>query len=364
MHKVANAKNIVSTRLFIRHFLTPAIYLLIFNFWPFSSATALNLPQTPSHAANTSEMIRNAIELLNQNRHDSVLTISRAIIKNDPENPIGYFLACDSYQTRMRDYRVKKYEVEMDSLIKIAVNKATVCVSREPTAENYFILGTVKGYYGVHLFQSGNFLKAIKTAENCMSFLKKACKLDSDFVDPLLGMALYDYGKSKVLFGLLGGNKKDAMAKLKIVEKSGRYVSTNAKYSLQAIYFESAQYDSALAINDQLYRRYPENPACLYNRALLLEKANRLTEALDVWDKLLGCVIMAKQTSNGYLAECYYHLAWIHHQFKNSAKAQESLKQAAKFAAQRQADEEMEGSYIKFNDIKKKINTALKNWRD
>ncbi len=345
-------------------FLIPTMGLIVFHCWQFSSSAGLNLPEKSSTATNRSAMIRDAMELLNRSRHDSVLALSRAIIKNDPESPLGYFLAYDAYQTMMRDYRIKKYEAELEGLIKIAVKKATVCATLEPTAENYFLLGTVKGYYCVHLFQTGHFLKAIKTAENCLSFLKKAIKLDANFADPLLGIAVYDYGKSKILFGLLGRNKKSIIAKLKRVEQSGRYVATNAKYSLQAIYFESAQYDSALAINEQLYLRYPENPSCLYNRALLLEKANRLTEALELWNKLLGCVAVPEQTSHGYLAECYYHLAWIHHQLKNEPKAIESLTLAAKFASQRQADNEMEGPYTKFNDIKKKINTALKNWRE
>ncbi|HNW59928.1 MAG TPA: tetratricopeptide repeat protein [bacterium] len=319
---------------------------------------------TSSPAATTSEqqLIQGAMELLNQGRHDSLLVLSSQLMAHEPENPIGYFLAADVYQTMMRDFRVKSYGAQFDSLIRIAAAKAAVQLQRAPSAENHFISGTVNGYHCLALFQAGSYLKALKTAENSIALMRKATVMDPGFADPLFAIAIYEYNKSKFLFGILGGDEREAAAKLRRVERQGRYVAANASYALQAMYFDHQKYDSAMVVNDKLYQRYPENPSCLYNRARLLEKTNRLPEALALWNKLIPIVQKPRSASNGYLAECHYHLAWIQHQQQNSEAARQLLVQAARFASRRRGEEEVEGSFVKFKDIKKEINTALREW--
>lgn len=324
--------------------------------------TARNLPAADPAVLEEQPLIKSGLELLNQGQHDSLLVLSSRLMVHEPESPVGYFLAADVYQTMMRDFRVKRYSAQFDSLIRIAAARAAVRLEHMPTAENHFIAGTVNGYYCLALFQSGSYLKALKTAESSIALMRKSAALDPEFTDPLFAIALYEYNKSKFLFGLLGGDATEAAAKLRRVEQSGRFVAANASYALQAMYFDHAQYDSALAVNDQLYQRYPENPSCLYNRARLLEKKNRLPEALAIWQDLIAMVQKRKPASNGYLAECHYHLAWIHRQQQEGEVARQLLHQAARYAARRNEAEEVEGSFIKFKEIKKAINTALQEW--
>jgi tetratricopeptide (TPR) repeat protein len=339
---------------------------LLYFVWAFFllSSQAVSLAGDPesSAAPDNPALIMQAMELLNQGKHDSVLAISSRVIAGAPESPVGYFLAADVYQTLMRDYRVKNHEAEFDSLIRIAAAKASLHLTQNPTAENHFITGTVKGYYCLALFQNGSYLKALKEAEKSISLLNKSAKMAPDFVDPLFGIAIFEYNKSKLLFGLLGGSEKKAFATLQRVEQHGRYVGVNASYALQAIYYEHEQYDSALVINDKLFQRYPENPSCLYNRARLLEKLNRPTEALAIWQKLITIVGQSRPASNGYLAECHYHLALIHHQRREHPVARDLLIQAARYASRRRSEEEGEGSFVKFDEIKNEINAALREW--
>lgn len=308
------------------------------------------------------ELVKHVLELLNRSRHDSVLAVCDQLMAREPENAIGYFLASDAYQTIMRDYRVRTYQRPFDSLITMAVAKASDRLARDPSAANHFYTASIKGYYCLALFQAGSYLRAIKTAESSISLMRKAVALDPDFADPLFGIAVFDYTKSKLLLGLLGGSKKEAISKLRRVEQNGRYLSTNASYTLQSIYYENGQYDSALVINDRLYRRYPDNPSCLYTRALTLEKLDRPAEALELWNKLISNMSQLKPASNGYLAECHYHVAAIQHEMKNMEQAKQTLIKAAQFAARRREADELEGTLVKFSEIKERINTALRNW--
>ncbi len=341
--------------------ITSGTTLLVLIF--FLSAVNTSFSQHMYENADEPLLIKNTMELLNQGKHDSVLAICNQLMKNHPESPSGYFLAADAYETMNRDFRLKTYRAPFDSLIRLAVTRAEAKLAQDPTSYNYFSSGIVKSYYCLALFQAGHYIKAIKTAENGISLLRKSHALEPDFVDPLMGIAAYEYHKSKLLFGLLGGSEKEAIAKFKKVVKLGRYISTNAAYSLQAIYFENAQYDSALIINDQLFLKYPENPSCLYLRALLLEHVQRLPEALQIWNRLIAVVSAPQPGSNGYLAECHYHVASIHRRLDQANSAWVSLMQAARFAANRQADAELEGSHVKFKEIKSDINKALREWK-
>jgi len=329
----------------------------------FLSAVNASFSQRTDKNADEPRLIKNTMELLNQGKHDSVLAICDQLMRDHPESPTGYFLAADAYETMNRDFRLKTYRAPFDSLIRLAVTKAEAKLAQEPASFNYFSSGIVKSYYCLALFQTGHYIKAIKTAEKGISLLRKSHALEPDFVDPLMGIAAYEYHKSKLLFGLLGGSEKEAIVKFKKVVKLGRYLSTNAAYSLQAIYFENAHYDSALMINDQLFLKYPENPSCLYMRALLLEQARRLPEALQIWNRLIAVVSAPQPSSNGYLAECHYHVAAIHRQLDQADSAWASLMQAARFAANRRADAELEGSHAKFKEIKSNINKALREWK-
>ncbi|HOZ21359.1 MAG TPA: hypothetical protein PLO28_06220 [bacterium] len=340
-----------------------ALFILFSTLLLSSPAFAAPWPQPRSGVASgESAAIMNLIELINRSEHDSVLVLASRLINEDPASPVGYFLAADACQTMMRDYRVSIWQARFDSLIAIASVKATSLLAREPTVDNHFIAGVVQGYYCVALFQSGSYLRALKTAESGISLLRKASQMDPGFADPLFGIAVYEYNKSKLLFGLLGGEEKEAIAKLRKVEREGRYLSTNASYTLQALYLEKEEYDSAVVINDQLYRRYAASPSCLYNRAVLFEKTGRLEEALQIWERLNETLKKRTPVSNGYMAESHYHLAWLNRQLKREEEARRLLIQAARFASRRRAEEELEGSYIKFKEIKNKINSALAEW--
>ncbi len=82
-------------------------------------AAASPRPAADSICAD-SRHIKTLIELINRSEHDSVLALSRDLIGQDPASPLGYFIAADSYQTMMRDFRIKAWQTEFDSLIAIA----------------------------------------------------------------------------------------------------------------------------------------------------------------------------------------------------------------------------------------------------
>ena len=106
-----------------------------------------------------------------------------------------------------------------------------------------------------------------------------------------------------------------------------------------------------------------ERRADKINKCLADNGIASLEEALQIWEQLIATLQRRQPVSNGFLAESHYHLAWLNRQLKRDENARKLLIQSARFAARRRADEELEGSYIKFKEIKGKINSALAEWQ-
>jgi tetratricopeptide (TPR) repeat protein len=310
---------------------------------------------TQSSLLEREAIVRQTLDQLHREAYDSVFANSLRLRERAPDDPVGYFLAADAYNTMMRDYRIRRFEAPFDSLIHLTIHRAKEAIKERPSAENYFLLGSAEGYRCLHLFRRGQWFKAIKSAVNSVDHLSRARDMDPDFVDPLLGLALYDYGKSKVPALGLFVSRKDVIRRLERVRQEGRYVSISALYALQIVYFETERTEEAWKVNEALYLHFPDNPVCLYNRALLLEEMRRRQEAAEVWRRLIARVETSVQPGNGYLAECYYHLYLLEKEAGEIDHARKSLETAIRYVRAYREQDEMDGPYVSFKNIREAI---------
>lgn len=342
-----------------KSFFTLLVFFAVFlNFIP------LHAQSSPNNIERDS-LIQKTIESLQKEKYDSAFGFADLLINKFPNDASGYFLKADAYQTIMRDYRVRTYEVEFDSMITLAVEISKKATEQNPIAEKYFIYGVSEGYRCLHLFRTGKWVKAIGAAIRTSKMLRKALELNPEFVDPLLGLALYDYGKSKVeLLGLsLFSDKTDRIIRdLKKVHKESRFLSINALFTLQLIYFEAGQFDKAREVNEKLLSLFPEHPVGQYYRALTLEERDSLQAAKQYWLNLLDKIENFNPSSNNYLAECNYHLAKIAYESEQLPQARAYIREAARYIRQYRKEEELNGTLYTFDDIKDRINNALQKW--
>lgn len=333
-------------RLSTIHYLTASIFALSLLASPVSGQTLTDEDE---------QLVQTIIEQLRRDAYDSALAAIDTLRLRRPEAPHSYFLAADAYQTMMRDYRVRLYETEFDSLIELTQQKARRIIKKHPTPQHYFILGASQGYVAVHQFYDGEWMRAIQGAVRAMQTMQAAASIDREFVDPLLGLSMYEFAKSKALgFGvdLFKSSRRQALAQLQVVQQHGQYVRANAAYSRQMIHYSQEEYAEALAINDMLFAKYPQNPSCLYHRALLLEAVGRYAEAREIWRRLLERIWAFDAQSNGYLAECHLHLAEIAWHLGEHQGAQTKLEEAATFADNHQKKFELQGPYGDIDDIR------------
>lgn len=318
------------------------------------------------------DLIQRSFAQLHVEQFDSGLATCTELRRLHPDDPAGYLLAANIYQTMMRDYRVRAFETNFDSLIKSAVEHADKQVSKRATPEMLFMLGTSRGYRGLHRFRCGEWAAGFRDAILSLHLMERALRGDPGFVDPALGLALYEYWKSAKLnfgVGMLAHKRAPAIAALENIRQRGRYLTIDATYALQTIHVHEKNYVKALEINSWLYERFPRNISTLYHRGLILEKLDRPAEALAVWEAVVQRISSFSQLSNGFLAECHLHRAQLSERLQQRTGNGQAnnqvllaLQSAHTHAQQRRADAELEGPLVTFEDIKKTIKQMVEKY--
>jgi tetratricopeptide (TPR) repeat protein len=306
--------------------------------------------------------VRECFDHVNHERYGEAFDCSSRLKEAFPESGAGAFVAAIAYQTRMNDYRVRRFEAEFEREIAQAVALARRELAQRPNVQGRFLLGAAESYRSVHLFRQGRWLKAVRAAVRGTSLLQQAHEQEPAFADPLLGLALYEHARSKLrLLGirLLGGSAARVDARLLQAERGARFVSTNAAYARQYVLVDRGRYRDALAVNEGLIARFPGNPVCLYNRALILERLGRDEDAGPAWRRLVEVLEAFPPASDGFLAECWLHLGRIAREAGRADEAATALGRARAHLLRRHADDELEGPYQPFESVRAAILDAL-----
>lgn len=323
------------------------------------------LAQEPAPSEERERLLRQAIDGVRFDRFDEALATAEEMRRLWPDDPGGALSAANVYQTMMRDYRIRDFEPDFEAMLAEALRLAEAQVRDHPTAEAFFTRGTARGYAALHKARQGGWLPAFREGLRSLRDVKRALDLDPDFVDPLLSLGLYDYWKSRRLslgVGLFSGQRRQGIRRLETVWARGRYLRVEAAYSLQTVYILEGDDARAFAVNTWLHERFPTNPICLYYRALLLERLRQPDEGLAAWDGVLRGIERFGRTSEGFLAECYWHRARLHEARGEPARAAEALGLARFHALRRRADLELEGPLDDFDTIDREIRGMLSRY--
>ena len=319
--------------------------------------------EEPSRTA----LVRRALDELHHERFEAALRTAAELRERFPADAAGRLAEANVYQTMMRDYRVRDHEAEFQAALQESQRLAEVEVRSRPNAEAFFARGTAQGYVAIHDSRCGRWLAALKNGLRCLGDMERASRLDAGFVDPQLPGALHDYWKSRTLGFLFGGRRAGAIARMELVWREGRYLTVEAAYSLSAVLQGEGQLERALAVNDWLHERFPENPVCLYHRARILEGLGRREEALQTWQRLVARLVASGRISHGFLAECHLRRARLLAALQGTGTASDgqaatALALASDHARQRDPQLEMDGPFEEFDAVRDAIVRLEASW--
>lgn len=310
-------------------------------------------------SAGRDDLVRQTLAELHEGRFEDALRTSARLRELYPEDSAGALGAANVYQTMMRDFRVRAFEREFTAMLAEAQALSEHHFKRRPSPEAAFCRGTARVYKAVHRFTRGEWVGAFLDAVAGMRDMRRAAEQDATFVDPLLALAVHDYWKAERLglgLGLFSGGRKLAVERLQVVQAQGRFLRVEASYALQTILFKEGRLVPALALNDSLLARFPDNPVALYHRGLILEGLSRRDDALAVWDGLVARLHAFPHQSDGFLAECHLHRALLLEASGRPAESRTALAQAKEYVCRRDAARELEGPLVRAEKVRNSVN--------
>ncbi|RKY89087.1 hypothetical protein DRQ11_01985 [candidate division KSB1 bacterium] len=313
--------------------------------------------QLMAYEAETDSIIGQGIRLLHEEYFDQSLATFQQVIERYPNSPMGYFYAAAVYLFISENYRVVAPEAKFDSLCNIAIKKGEHAIRRNPEdAFSRLYLGGTYGFRGVHKARKRQWLQAFRDGWRGITNLKAAAEIDPQLWDVYYGLGLYHYwrsAKAGILksLRLIKDERQRGINEIWTAIKKGHYSEIEGKYALVYIYYNEQNYEKALQLNQELYQRFPTDPACLYMRARLFQRLSRWEEMKKTFEKLLACILNSKYKTIGYQVECHYGIAYALKKMGKFSQALEECKKAMALIKKRDPSRELEGPLENFSDI-------------
>lgn len=292
---------------------------------------------------------------------DEALKTAQTIRRLYPEEPAGAFGLLSTYQTIMRNYRVRLYESEFDSLLNLSIQLAEAAAKRnKKDARNYFYLGCAYGSRSIYFAQRGKWFDAFKDGTQISKNFNKALAYEPDFYDSHYGIGLYKYwlgAKAKLLNVLPFSNDKrhEGIEHIKLAIEKAQYLNIDGMYGLTAAYYNEGEFEKALEVSNQVYKIYPNNPSMLYRRGRIFQALHRWQEAIATFEKLHDILKTTRYQSVSYQIECLYQMAKSHYHLGNYSETQRLCSEAIILETYCDFSKETDGPLESFSEIRKQL---------
>ncbi len=323
-----------------------------------------------SNSPETDSLIAVGMDQIHRLETDSALVTFSALTEIYPEDPIGYFYLAAIYDLVNQNYRITTFEKEFKKEVDLAIKKGEKFIKKnKKNPLGFFYLGGAYGIKGLHEVKKRQWFKAFVDGIKGLNHLRKSLAIREDFYDAYFGLGMYHYWRSAMtrkLFFLRGfsDQRQQGINELNWVIEKGKYATVESQFGIVTCYYNEAMYDSALAINSDLYSKFPYDPSVLYLRAKIFEKTERWQDLYGTSQDLYKLLTDYEHQSMGYLVECHYLMALAMHNLNKNEEALQHLETAMILKEKRNKKQELEGPLDDFNDVfknAKKLHKKLKS---
>jgi tetratricopeptide (TPR) repeat protein len=215
------------------------------------------------------------------------------IIKQQPQDPIGYFyLSMVSWSQLAAGFWspevVEEFLKRTEKTISVARKQIQY---NEANSSTYFFLGGALGFKGRLQLMQHKWLSSYFLAAEALEAFNNCLERDPDNKDVLFGIGIYDYytdtfsGVLRFLTYLLlhRGDKEEGLKKLHTAAAEARYSSIEAKSYLIYIYlFLESDLVKAHILAKELAGRFPDNPRFRFLLGVIHIRLRQDSEYKDV----------------------------------------------------------------------------------
>ncbi|MFA6570080.1 MAG: tetratricopeptide repeat protein [Bacteroidota bacterium] len=245
----------------------------IFLFFSFLFLSAPLYSQWPFLKEDADSLIREGSNYIYNVQFDKAAQSFKKVIEKYPDNPAGYFLDAMIEWWKITLYRESE-SIDKSFLAKID-KVLTVCdkkLEKNPFDINaLFFKGGALGYRGRFYSIRQKWIPAVRDGKAGFDLLVKCWELAPNNHDIMLGTGIYNYfaevlpqkypGLKPISSFMPSGDKKIGILQLEAAGRYARYSSTEAKVILLQIFYQFEEdFTKSLAVAEDLYKIYPNNP--------------------------------------------------------------------------------------------------------
>ncbi len=283
-------------------------------------------------------LITSVQQQIYRDRFDSARVVADSLIRLRPADPAGYLFKAIVLVTEMFDAEDDRYEANFKDLIDTVITLAGDRLAEGSPHERawmYLYLGHAASYNALFESHFGSLISALKKARAGASDYKRGLKEDSTVYDLYFGLGLYHYWKSAKAgllrwVGLIHNDRDRGIEQLRLAADSSVISRQAARSALIWIWLDRDQYDSALAITNEMLRRYPDGRAFLWPLARIESRRNEWARAASTYERLRDQI--AVDPGNYYnLIECDYQIAQAYDKLNEEARCREIAQRATKY---------------------------------
>jgi len=250
-------------------------------------------------------LLLRGIDLILQQRYSNASSYFSELSQHYPDSPEGSVFQAAALQTAAIDFRDFRQMEQFDSLLGITKSIAEKMIEEKPTSPwGHYYLGTALGMESYDKIQRGEYISGYFKGRSAVNELENVLKLDSSFYDAYSVLGTYYYWKSRKTeiinwLPFFSDERAKGIQCLVFANEKGRYQHFAAMSNLLWIYVDAGEYKKAEDLARQALERYPLHRIFLHGLAGALQGQNKMSEALDVYQRQLAA-ILADDSPNDY----------------------------------------------------------------
>ena len=312
-------------------------------------------------------LLLTGIHQIHTEQYDSALSTFDRLILHYPDHPVGYFCKAGTYKTVMQNYRINRFESEMDSLLDMAIQIGKDAHRKDALAR--FYMGGAYGFRGLHKVRKRDWVGAFGDGLKGLRALENALDINPDLYDAYYGLGAYHYwrsAKAKILRFLPGfyNEKRRGIWEIWQAINKGTYTPMECKFALVWIYYDNEEFEKADALNKELLSFFPKNSSCLYMRIRIDEKKEDWENMAASAEALLNHLSTIEYKSIGFLVECHYLAAVAYFRMNAYHASLNHLETALSRIPQRDPTNEIEGVLEDFKEIAENVEVLFNRVRN
>ncbi len=282
------------------------------------------------------QRVLEALEYGLRERYAEAQALLAEVKRAYPQHPLPPLMEAALWDLYMEDWGTDSKEKAFFSALKEARKRAGREIKLAERAGNlrrlawaHFYMGAAYAFEAFRYARKGS-PKALIPALRGVDHLSKAIEADSTLYDAYYPLGLYDYlianpPRKLSWIPFLPDpeeRKEKGIEELRLAAERGVYTKDLARYSLAWVLMRERQYKEALALAEDLLKRYPESMMFRWLLGYMYRKRGRWSAVERIYSELFHLLVQNRVQSVSLIAKAAY---WAAHAKFYTRKYDEAL---------------------------------------